>query len=85
MRIWSSAHCANQAFVLGPHLGMQCHIEMTAEMIDSWCETGADEIERNLARSPAVQRRRKCARTLAAKLEALHASPTASTPAGRKA
>lgn len=35
-RILASAHCANQAFVLGPHLGMQCHVEMTESMIHRW-------------------------------------------------
>jgi len=35
-RILSSAYCANQAFVMGPHLGMQCHVEMTEDMIDTW-------------------------------------------------
>ena len=35
-RILDSAHCANQAFVLGPHLGMQCHVEMTESMIQRW-------------------------------------------------
>lgn len=32
-RILRSAYCENQAFVMGPHLGMQCHVEMTAAMI----------------------------------------------------
>jgi GMP synthase-like glutamine amidotransferase len=36
-RILGSAHCANQAFVRGPHLGMQCHVEMTPTMIENWC------------------------------------------------
>lgn len=36
-RILSSDYCDNQAFVLGPHLGMQCHVEMTPEMIHDWC------------------------------------------------
>ena len=53
-RILTGPHCANQAYVLdGRHLGMQCHVEMTPEMIDSWCESGAEEIDENLA-SPAV-------------------------------
>lgn len=43
-RILESAACANQAFVLGKHLGMQCHVEMQREMIQAWCESGADEI-----------------------------------------
>lgn len=52
-RILTNAYCENQAFALGRHLGMQCHIEMTPGMIDSWCESGAGEISRS--RSPAVQ------------------------------
>jgi GMP synthase-like glutamine amidotransferase len=43
-RIASSEWCANQTFVAGPHLGMQCHVEMTPAMIASWCESGLDEI-----------------------------------------
>jgi len=38
VRILDSAYCANQAFVLDDrHLGMQCHIEMTPQMIKTWC------------------------------------------------
>jgi GMP synthase-like glutamine amidotransferase len=43
-RILQSGACANQAFVLGKHLGMQCHVEMTAEMIREWCRSGTEEI-----------------------------------------
>lgn len=53
-RLLESAHCANQAFALGPHLALQCHVEMTEEMIQSWCEIGADEIA-EAAASPGVQ------------------------------
>lgn len=53
-RILSSPHCAHQAFVLGPHLAMQCHVEMTEAMIRDWCAVGGDEIEAARA-SPAVQ------------------------------
>jgi GMP synthase-like glutamine amidotransferase len=73
VRIWSTPHCANQAFVIGKHFGMQCHIEMTRAMIESWCETGTDEIERNLVRSPAVQTPEAMRENVEAKLEALHA------------
>ena len=56
-RILSSTHCPEQAFVFGRdnrHLGMQCHVEMTREMIETWCAIGGDEIQaaRN---SPGVQ------------------------------
>ena len=40
--IASSPACAHQAFALGPHLGMQFHIEITAEKIALWmAEPGA--------------------------------------------
>ena len=54
VRVLENAHCANQAFVLNDrHFGMQCHVEMTPELITSWCENGADEIA--ASSSPAVQ------------------------------
>lgn len=54
MPILSSAYCANQAFTMGKHLGFQCHIEMTAEMVRTWCDVGAEEVEAS-ATSPGVQ------------------------------
>ena len=47
----SSPYCANQAFALGKHLGLQCHVEMTPEMIRSWCESGKREMERSACAS----------------------------------
>jgi GMP synthase-like glutamine amidotransferase len=42
-RLLKSQWCENQAFVIGPHLGMQCHVEMTEAMIRLWCRQWADE------------------------------------------
>lgn len=54
IRILESAWCANQAYVLNDrHIGMQCHVEMTPELITSWCESGAEEIR--ASPSPGVQ------------------------------
>ncbi|MDP2788368.1 MAG: type 1 glutamine amidotransferase [Pseudomonadota bacterium] len=55
VRILESAHCANQAYVFGKHLGMQCHVEMTRSMIEQWCAVGAAEITA-ADTSPAVQK-----------------------------
>ncbi len=71
-RIWASADCENQAFVAGRHIAMQCHIEITADLIASWCESGADEIQCNLALSPAVQTAQAMHEDLYARLDALH-------------
>ncbi len=54
-RILSSAHCANQAFALGPHLAMQCHVEMTPELIRAWCRDWEKEVESLARRMPSVQ------------------------------
>lgn len=52
-RLLSSRYCENQAFALGKHLGMQCHIEMTHDLIEAWCQNGVAEIA--ASNSPAVQ------------------------------
>ena len=53
-RILGSEYCANQAFVLDDrHIAMQCHVEMTPELVASWCEHGAAEIA--ASDSPGVQ------------------------------
>jgi GMP synthase-like glutamine amidotransferase len=52
-RILASPHCANQAFALGPHLGMQCHVEMTAELIRIWYADAGDEVRPHAG--PSVQ------------------------------
>jgi len=43
-RVAASPHCKNQAFVLGKHLGMQCHVEMTPQLIRAWCEDWEKEL-----------------------------------------
>jgi GMP synthase-like glutamine amidotransferase len=35
----------NQAFVVDMrHIGFQCHVEMTRELVETWCGTGAAEL-----------------------------------------
>lgn len=70
-RILESRHCANQAFVLGPHLAMQYHVEMTREMIENWCAIGAEEIAASTG--PSVQQAAEMRAGIRPRLEALHA------------
>ena len=70
VRLAGSADCANQVYSLGKHLGMQCHVEMTAEMIASWCDSGAAEIAANPV--PTVQRPEQMQIDLQQRLAALH-------------
>jgi GMP synthase-like glutamine amidotransferase len=43
-RVLTNGFNPDQAFVLGKHIGFQCHVEMTRPMVETWCSTGADEL-----------------------------------------
>jgi GMP synthase-like glutamine amidotransferase len=75
VRIMGNRHCENQGFVIGNSLGMQCHVEMTGEMIETWCETGAGELAESKG-SPAVQSAAQMRREMKEKLETLRAVAT---------
>jgi len=67
----SSRYCVNQAFALGPHLGMQCHVEMTEDLVRTWCRAGAKELEES-RESPGVQSPEVIQSELAPKVSALN-------------
>lgn len=69
--VLSSAACLQQGFVLGKHLALQCHIEMTCELIEAWCDSGAEEIASHPG--PAVQSTAQMRSDMAARLAAMHA------------
>lgn len=69
-RVLSSPYCENQGFAVGPHLALQCHIEMTQDLVQTWCTVGHREIERS--RSPAVQNVGDILADLDARVAALH-------------
>jgi GMP synthase-like glutamine amidotransferase len=70
-RVMQNAHCENQGFALGRHFGMQCHVEMTEELIQTWLATGGDEITSSRA-SPAVQEPAEITREMQPRLAALN-------------
>ena len=44
-RVLTNRFNPNQAYVVGDrHIGFQCHVEMTRDLVETWCRTGADEI-----------------------------------------
>jgi GMP synthase-like glutamine amidotransferase len=71
VHLLSSEHCANQAFAIGKHLALQCHVEMTTQMIREWCDVGANEIVANSS-SPAVQSAQEMQAQMQDKLTELH-------------
>lgn len=70
-RVLASPLCPNQGFALGKHLGLQCHVEMTADLVRAWCRGGAQEI-REASASPGVQQPEEITRELEARVERLH-------------
>ncbi len=54
VRVLSNGFNANQAYVVDDrHLGLQCHIEMTSDLVESWLASGATELP--AASTPARQ------------------------------
>jgi GMP synthase-like glutamine amidotransferase len=68
--VLSSTLCEHQAFVLDKHLALQCHVEMTAELVASWCRSGADEI--SASPGPGVQPPCEIERDMDRRLARLH-------------
>jgi GMP synthase-like glutamine amidotransferase len=67
-RILQSPYCENQAFVMGPHLGMQCHVEMTEAMIRLWNRQWAAE---SAVPSASVQTPEQMYESMDARIEAM--------------
>jgi GMP synthase-like glutamine amidotransferase len=42
VRVLGNGWCENQAFALGPHIGFQCHMEITEDMVQAWSERNRD-------------------------------------------
>lgn len=67
-----SAACPHQMFALGPHLGMQCHVEMTPELVEAWCRDWHKEVQNLAQRVPSVQSPEEMLRDLPARVSQLH-------------
>jgi GMP synthase-like glutamine amidotransferase len=72
-RIASSPWCENQAFALGPHLAMQCHVEMTPDLVRAWCKDWGKEVESLARRVPSVQTPAEMTAGIEEKVRALNA------------
>lgn len=43
-RVLTNPFNPEQGYALGKHIGFQCHIEMTREMVETWCSSGGSEL-----------------------------------------
>ncbi len=68
-RILGSAGCANQGFVIDNALALQCHVEMTADLVRLWARTGREEIAQT---SATVQDEAQMTADLEARVAQLH-------------
>jgi len=68
-RLLTNAFNTEQAYAIGKHLGLQGHVEMTREMVETWCRTG--EAELPAQSHGAVQSRTDILANLDARLAAL--------------
>lgn len=59
-RILQSAHCAHQGFVMDNVLALQCHVEVTADMVEEWTRLYADEIESPTGTVQSAPEMREC-------------------------
>lgn len=70
--VLTNAHNAEQGYVVaGRHIGLQCHVEMTRALAETWLASSAAELPR--VSTPAAQSAAEIARDLDARVARLHA------------
>ena len=71
-RVLTNGFNANQAYVLDDrHIGFQCHVEMTKELVTTWCDMAPGELP--AASTPSRQARGDILRDLDRRVAALNA------------
>lgn len=71
-RVLANAYNPNQGYVLDDrHIGFQCHVEMTVEMLVAWCDMAPDELP--AASTPSRQSRDDILRDAGAHVASLNA------------
>lgn len=70
-RLLSSQYCLNQAYAVGKHLAMQCHVEMTGSLVEKWYQCWESQLETSMA-SPAVQTKQEVLENLSERVQNLN-------------
>lgn len=68
-RVLFGRHSLNKGFAAGPHLGLQCHLEVTPASVRAWCAEGRQELSRP---GIAVQNEAEMLRDLEERCALLH-------------
>lgn len=69
-RLLYGRHCLNKGFAIGPHLALQCHLEVDTAIVRDWCQAGGDEL-RQVAGGPETQSAAQIMAELPTRLAAL--------------
>ncbi len=69
-RLLFSEYCDNQAYAIGKHLAMQCHVEMTDELVRKWYKCWGAQVESSI--SPAVQTKQQGLENLSERIKQLN-------------
>lgn len=69
-RLLSNQYCHNQAYALGKHLAMQCHVEMTEDLVQKWYACWESQVA--VSTSPAVQTKQEVLEDLSDRIELLN-------------
>jgi GMP synthase-like glutamine amidotransferase len=70
-RVLANEFHPNQAYVIDDrHVGFQCHVEMTRDLVETWCRTGADELP--TTSSPSRQSRTDILRDVDSRVASLN-------------
>ncbi len=70
-RLLYNRFCQNSGFVFGPHLALQCHLEVTSQSVQAWCNEDAQNLQRAQT-LPGVQSRQTLLSLLSQRLPPLH-------------
>lgn len=71
VHLLQSAHCQHQAYAIGKHLALQCHIEMVPSMVHTWTQQWHAELLAAQS-SPAVQSKEEMLTAVEAHCAQLH-------------
>jgi GMP synthase (glutamine-hydrolysing) len=63
-------HCLNKGFSIGKHLAFQCHLEVTEDIVRTWCDSHRAELA--AADGPAVQHEAEILAHLPERLQRVH-------------
>ena len=72
-RVLTNEACPNQAYVIGNSIGLQCHVEMTEELVNIWIGDGGGDLAPIAGKArPYVQSAEQMTSNLERNVDALH-------------